>query len=158
MLVVFLFRNFRRMGKIVNKFGCYIAYEDEHGEHLVVPNNSIQTYAALQLRAVWIGGNIISEYNLPDWHIEVADLQSALGLCDYERKTIMIDKSRFWLLSWEQLKEIILHEVAHALCPGHGHDEVWKAKAIEIGCSGQQFARYNLKKIKDDAYQVLYEG
>src|SRR6185369_17904164 len=28
----------------------------------------------------------------------------------------------------------IKHEVAHALTPGHGHDEIWAAKAHELGC------------------------
>jgi len=36
----------------------------------------------------------------------------------------------------------ILHEVAHALTEGHGHDRVWKAKCLEIG--GDGIARYSV--------------
>ena len=32
-----------------------------------------------------------------------------------------------------------MHEIAHALVrKGHGHDAVWKAKALSIGCDGQR--------------------
>lgn len=33
---------------------------------------------------------------------------------------------------------VILHEVAHALTEGHGHDAVWKAKCLEIGGDGKR--------------------
>jgi predicted SprT family Zn-dependent metalloprotease len=33
-----------------------------------------------------------------------------------------------------EVLDTILHEIAHALVgPGHGHDEVWKAKCVEVG-------------------------
>lgn len=38
----------------------------------------------------------------------------------------------------ERVRLTILHEVAHALTEGHGHDRVWKAKLIEIGGDGKR--------------------
>lgn len=32
----------------------------------------------------------------------------------------------------------ILHEVAHVLTEGHGHDAVWRAKLLEIGGDGKR--------------------
>ena len=46
------------------------------------------------------------------------------------------------MLSKKNLKEIkntILHEIAHALVgPKHGHNEIWKQKALEIGCDAER--------------------
>jgi predicted SprT family Zn-dependent metalloprotease len=34
----------------------------------------------------------------------------------------------------DEVRDTLLHEIAHALVgPGHGHDELWKAKCREIG-------------------------
>lgn len=38
----------------------------------------------------------------------------------------------------DRVKLTILHEIAHALTEGHGHDAVWKAKLIEIGGDGKR--------------------
>jgi hypothetical protein len=38
----------------------------------------------------------------------------------------------------EEVLDTILHEIAHGLTPGNGHDEVWRRKAIEIGCNGKR--------------------
>jgi hypothetical protein len=34
--------------------------------------------------------------------------------------------------------DVLLHELAHALTPGHGHDDVWKNVAQALGCSGHR--------------------
>ena len=34
--------------------------------------------------------------------------------------------------------DTILHEIAHGLTPGHGHDYVWRSKALSIGCNGER--------------------
>lgn len=36
------------------------------------------------------------------------------------------------------VRTVILHEVAHALTEGHGHDRVWQRKCIEIGGDGKR--------------------
>lgn len=37
------------------------------------------------------------------------------------------------ILSMEDLRETVLHEIAHALTMGDGHGSLWQAKAIELG-------------------------
>lgn len=39
----------------------------------------------------------------------------------------------------KEVTNTILHEIAHAIVGAkHGHDRVWRAKALEIGCDGQR--------------------
>lgn len=66
-----------------------------------------------------------------------------LGQCRYYKKEIGISTHLAALASDFGIKDTILHEIAHALVGHeHGHDEVWRAKAIEIGCSGNQYYSY----------------
>lgn len=60
------------------------------------------------------------------------------GLCDHDDRMIIL--SYKLMANWEMefCEQTILHEIAHALVgPGHGHDAVWMAKALEIGHSGR---------------------
>ena len=38
----------------------------------------------------------------------------------------------------DRVRLTILHEIAHALTEGHGHDAVWRAKLLEIGGDGKR--------------------
>lgn len=59
------------------------------------------------------------------------------GQCRHRRKEISL--SRHLTPLSPNAEDTILHEIAHALVGrGHGHDHVWRAKAIEIGCNGQR--------------------
>lgn len=72
------------------------------------------------------------------WRFSINTNRSRLGVCRYRGKSIEI--SQFHLTSDDrEIRNTLLHEIAHALVgPGHGHGPVWKAKAREIGCTGER--------------------
>ncbi len=55
------------------------------------------------------------------------------------------------LHSEDEVLDTILHEIAHALVgPQHGHDAVWRAKAREIGCSGERCVSSDSARVPGD--------
>lgn len=52
--------------------------------------------------------------------------------------TIMLSKFVTQHHDDAKVLDTILHEIAHGLTPGHGHDYVWKSKARSIGCNGER--------------------
>lgn len=56
------------------------------------------------------------------------------GLCNYTQKRITISKHLVATGTLDQVEQVILHEIAHALCgQTAGHGKIWKAKATSIG-------------------------
>lgn len=72
------------------------------------------------------------------WSFTFDNAKRRFGVCRYRTKTIGLSEHLVALNEMEKVKDVILHEIAHALTAGHGHDGVWKAKAIEIGCDGNR--------------------
>jgi predicted SprT family Zn-dependent metalloprotease len=72
------------------------------------------------------------------WRFQYDNARRRFGSCSYRTKTISLSKHLVSLNDLENVKDTILHEIAHALTPGHGHDRVWQRKAIEIGCNGKR--------------------
>lgn len=59
---------------------------------------------------------------------------SCAGQCSWKKKTIQL-APRFVELNYPVLvKQVILHEIAHALRPRHHHNKFWKRTAVELGC------------------------
>lgn len=74
---------------------------------------------------------------LQDWSLEWLPIYDPDPLEDtpaetrHEAKTIVLAPG----LGASVMRQALLHEIAHALVrPGHGHDQVWKDKALQIGC------------------------
>ena len=80
--------------------------------------------------------NWLDQNGLVDWNIRLNQNPAApfLGMCSYKDKTIILNAHHVDQHPEVEIINTIKHEVAHALTPGHSHDEVWKAKATEIGC------------------------
>lgn len=79
------------------------------------------------------------------YHVEVKmnnRLTSAFGRYRYHRlsnyKVVELSTKLVEINEEERVRLTILHEVAHALTEGHGHDAVWKAKLLEIGGDGKR--------------------
>ena len=56
------------------------------------------------------------------------------GQCRYRKREIGVTKVLANLNTIEETKDVVLHEIAHALTGrGHGHDAVWKRMCIKVG-------------------------
>jgi predicted SprT family Zn-dependent metalloprotease len=81
------------------------------------------------------------------WCFEFDNAKRRFGCCQYLRRVISLSKVLTELNSEAEVRDTILHEIAHALVGNsHGHDWVWKQKALEIGCNGNRC--YSSKEVK----------
>jgi predicted SprT family Zn-dependent metalloprotease len=86
---------------------------------------------------------LLKEHNLTDWKFvfNTRTTSRTLGICKHRRKEIHISKRYALVGSEELIIDTIIHEVAHALTKGHGHDNIWKSKCIELGCKPNRFKK-----------------
>jgi hypothetical protein len=82
----------------------------------------------------------LDKHGLSDWHVRLTSdpNQPFLGLCVYKDKCIIINAHHVDIHPYDEVVCTIKHEVAHALCPGQAHNEIWADKAREIGCDNTQ--------------------
>jgi predicted SprT family Zn-dependent metalloprotease len=81
-------------------------------------------------------------------------LKTSGGSADYKSKTISLSPLYVSKASESEVQNTVLHEIAHALTPGHKHDEVWKAMAKSIGCNGNRCHEVEVRG--DNAYKWLF--
>jgi predicted SprT family Zn-dependent metalloprotease len=60
------------------------------------------------------------------------------GQCNWKKKTIELQPCYAEQFSDEDVLNTILHEIAHALRPRHGHNKFWRKTAVSIGCNGKR--------------------
>jgi predicted SprT family Zn-dependent metalloprotease len=89
-------------------------------------------------KAYKLARELMDLHGLHDWDLMLDYAVSRFGLCNYNQKRISLSKTLVELNSEEEVKDTILHEIAHALTPKAGHKQEWKDKAKSIGCSGER--------------------
>src|SRR5690349_19741706 len=86
-----------------------------------------------------LASELMARHGLSGWRLVFDNAKTRGGVCRYDVREIGLSRPLMSLYEAEQVTEIVLHEVAHALTgPGHGHDRVWRASARRIGCSGRR--------------------
>lgn len=75
------------------------------------------------------------------WKFEFNNRANAIGLCRYSNKTIYISTVFADALTNTEVKDTLLHEIAHAMTPGEGHGVEWKRMARILGCAAKSTAR-----------------
>jgi predicted SprT family Zn-dependent metalloprotease len=83
-----------------------------------------------------LGNALMREHGLIEqsWKFELDSGKQRIGCCHHATKTISYSKHYIPLTDMEEIKDTILHEIAHALVgPNEGHGWAWKAMCIQIG-------------------------
>lgn len=89
--------------------------------------------------AIELAEAILSQHSvLCDWTVVSNRRKKAFGVCSYRKKEIQLSSIVVPYMTNEAIKDTILHEIAHALCPRQYHNHVWRAKCIELGGNGER--------------------
>ena len=86
-----------------------------------------------------LGTALLAEHGLGDWGLVLDDAKTRAGSCRYGPRQISLSRPLTALHSPEQVRETLLHEIAHALAgAAAGHGSRWKAVARGLGCSASR--------------------
>ena len=69
------------------------------------------------------------------WTFRFDHARRRFGSCQPGRKLLTLSRPLTLLNNEDQVRDTILHEIAHALTPGDGHGRRWRAKCVEIGAN-----------------------
>ena len=105
-----------------------------------------------------IARELMNQHGLVQWTFQFDRAKRRAGLCQHRRQTISISVNYVHRNTIEDIKDTILHEIAHALVgPGHGHNRTWKLMCVKIGAKPQRCCGEHVDMPKGH-WQALCKG
>ena len=84
-----------------------------------------------------------------DWEFGWDNARRRAGQTNYTHRKITLSKHLTPLCTEDQVRQTILHEIAHALVgPGHGHGRVWAEMAGRIGAEPTRLTGRDFPSVK----------
>jgi len=81
---------------------------------------------------------LMREHGLIGWRFAFDHARRRFGCCNFTRKTISLSRPLTLLNTEDEVRDTILHEIAHALTPRAGHGPAWRAMCVRIGAKPQR--------------------
>lgn len=84
--------------------------------------------------------NLMKLHKVPtSWSFCFDSSKVRFGKCNYLTREISVSRHLVKLNSEREVRDTILHEIAHVLAPrGAGHGPAWRSVAKAIGCDGRR--------------------
>lgn len=83
--------------------------------------------------------DLLAEHGPRGWSFAFDRAKVRAGACHHGESRISLSRDITRAHDPAEVRETLLHEIAHALVgPRHGHDGVWRARAIQIGATGRR--------------------
>jgi predicted SprT family Zn-dependent metalloprotease len=79
--------------------------------------------------------DLMTRHGLSDWRFQFDHARRRFGSCRIRTRTITLSRPLTLLNSIDEVRDTILHEIAHALTPGDGHGAKWKAACRAVGAA-----------------------
>lgn len=101
--------------------------------------------------AARLARGLMAEHGLSGWTFRFDRARRRAGLCRYDRREISLSGPLTELYDEADVREVVLHEIAHALAGArHGHDAVWRATARSLGSTGRRVVREDSPEVEGD--------
>lgn len=82
---------------------------------------------------------LVDQHGIHGWTFQLDNARRRLGACHYHKRIITMSRHLIPVASKEEVKETILHEIAHAIAgAGANHGPKWQQVAKSIGCTAQR--------------------